>query len=92
MEKNNLNIIIRKDGKQIVGYVEDLQTYFVREAQRMLDHCTTKTTENIYEDDEYQRLDKVIYAVKDLSSYVDRNALVKADCDERGYWCISFVY
>lgn len=92
MEKNNSNIIIRKDGKQVVGYVEDLQAYFVREAQKMLDHCTTKTTENIYEDDEYQKLDKVIYAVKDLSSYADRSSLVKADCDERGYWCISFVY
>lgn len=93
MEKNNSNIIIRNDGKQIVGYVADLQMYFAKQAQKQLEICATKSSKDDCEDDkDFKILERYVYVIKDLSQYTDRDALIKADYTEYGYWSISFIY
>ena len=93
MEKNNSNIIIRNDGKQIVGYVADLQMYFAKQAQKQLEICATKPqNDNCESDEDFKNLERYVYVVKDLSYYVERDALIKADYTDYGYWSISFIF
>lgn len=92
MEKNNSNIIIRNDGNQVVGYVADLQMYFAKQAQKLLEICATKTAEDSYNDEDFKNATKYVEVTRDLSQYTDRDALIKADRDSRGYWSIMFIY
>lgn len=91
MEKKN-NVIAREDGKQFVGYIADLQVYFARQAQTMLDCCALEMFTSETEED-FKKLDRYIYVMKDLAGYTDsKNVLAKVTVDDEGYWYVSVIY
>ena len=92
MEKNNSNIIVRNDGNQVVGYVADLQMYFAKQAQKMLEICATKMVEDSYDDEDFKKVGQYVQVARDLSQYTERDALIKADYETYGYWSISFIF
>ena len=91
MEKNNSNIIIRNDGKEIVGYIADLKIYLANRAKECLEICATKETNDTYNDEDFKQLRCSTETLIDLAGYNYPNeTLVKMVFKDR-HWSVYYI-